>query len=135
MSANPEVDSEDSDSTHEMSYASGTTSPDSSDHTQTMNFDDYIEWHEATQPHPNPNTPPEPVLSPVRLFPALRGVAANLPYHVTDETIQALRHFAEWTYPQLHTRFGISLGSQYRMVNRNSASQSTDRLTDRKSVV
>ena len=87
MSASPEVDSEESDSTHEMSYASGTTSLDGSDHTQTMNFDDYIEWHEAAHPSPNPDTPPESVLSPVRISPGSRGIAANLPYRVTDETI------------------------------------------------
>ena len=131
MSAWPEVDSEDSDSTHEMSYASGTTSPDGSEHTQTMNFDNYINWYEATHPSPNPGTPPEPVLSPVCLSPASRGVTANLPYCVTDETIQALRYFAEWAYTQLHALSGISLGSLYRMVNRNSASQSNNQLMER----
>ena len=39
------------------------------------------------------------------------GVAANLPYRVTDETIQELHDFAESTYPQLHAHFRISLGS------------------------
>ena len=67
MSACTEVDSE--DSAHRMSIASGTTSADSSDHTQEMNFDDYIEWHEASyQPDSD----------------AARGPVSTCPDHTTD---------------------------------------------------
>ena len=152
MSACPEMDSE--DSAHEMSIASGTTSADSSDNTQEMNFDDYVEWHEVTY-QPDSNAPGEPassyadgptdipdqensddedikepgqastIVSPAHPSASSRNIAANLPYCVTHETIQALRHYAEWTYPQLRARFGISLGSLHCITHRNRTSANT----------
>ena len=152
MSACTEVDSE--DSAHKMSIASGTTSADSSDHTQDVNFDDYVKWHEAThQPDSNaPGAPASPcpdhvtdipdqenseaegidepgqastIVSPAHLSVSSRDIAADLIYRVTHETIQALRHYAEWTYPQLRARFEISLGSLHRITHWNSTSTNT----------
>ena len=152
MSTCAEVDSE--DSAHEMSIASGTTSADSFDHTQELNFDDYIEWHEATY-QPDSDAPREPVstcpdhatdipdqensdaedidepgqassiVSSAHLSVSSRDIAASLPYRVTNETIQVLRHYAEWTYPHLRARFGISLGSLPGITYRNSTSANT----------
>ncbi|KAG0131506.1 hypothetical protein HOY82DRAFT_539407 [Tuber indicum] len=159
MSAFNEVNPE--DSTREMSYASGTTSADSSDHTQRMNFDDYIEWHTATHeavsnPLLEPTIPPlcsttdipdeadrdpegpnqlgqeSAIIAPAPPSATMGSLAANLPYPVTNETIQALRHYAQWTYPELRARFGIPLGSLYRIIHRHSTSQVATRLVNRR---
>jgi len=57
----------------------------------------------------------------------------NPPY--TNETIRALRVYAEWSYPRLHEVFGISLGSLHRITHPSiSSSEGEQNSTDEASI-
>jgi len=113
------------DSLSPASQAAESQTPEGSDHTQAMNFDSDIEWLEGTQ-NANPNSEEnqqssqlaDPITgSTVEVSEDSQGVAANLPYPITNETIKALRYYAEWSYPHLQAVFGIPLGSLHHMIN------------------
>jgi len=141
MSPCPDVHSEDSAYEMSIASGTTRANSSDQAGTQEINFDDYVESHKATyqaysngswelaSTHPDhatnasdlgnsnsegindPTVQVSTIISPVHLSVFSGDIVANLPYRVTHETIQALRHYGEWTYPQLRASFRISLPS------------------------
>ncbi|KAG0130804.1 hypothetical protein HOY82DRAFT_539879 [Tuber indicum] len=112
------------DSSGSASNPSGSEEMEGSDRTQAMNFDSDIEWIAATHPrtgdmelesssptvrsstHISENSnspmeeskqsnPPSTLEGNTIVVPeGSQGIAANLPYPITNETIKALRYYA-----------------------------------------
>jgi len=106
-STNSESETAPEDSPSPASQAAESHTPEGSNHTQAMNFDSDIEWLEATQnaiPNSEENQQSYQLADPItgstiEVSEDSQGVAANLPYSITNETIKALRYYAEWSYP------------------------------------
>lgn len=128
MSASPEIVSDNSDSTYKMSYTSKTTSSDYSNQIQTINFDNYIKWHNITYLYPSPNAPSESSLNPTYILLTSRSIAIILLSCKADKLYQKLYYFVELTELQPRARYEIFLNFLQQIVYHNSVFQSNNSL-------